>query len=71
MKKWHDVAFFVMNQDTGGAVKGPARADIFCGNGNYAAFTDGHMNQYGKLYFLVLNPKMVDSLSALSGGNNQ
>ena len=56
LKTWEKACFFVMNQDTGGAIKGPARADLFCGNGNYARFTAGHMNTYGTLFFLVLNP---------------
>ncbi len=56
LKEWANASFFVMNQDTGGAIKGPARADIFCGNGSYAEFTAGHMNKYGKLFFLVLKP---------------
>jgi membrane-bound lytic murein transglycosylase A len=54
IKDWQKISFFVLNQDTGGAIKGPARADIFCGNGDYATFTAGNMNQYGKLFFLVL-----------------
>ncbi|WP_232508070.1 murein transglycosylase A [Desulfobacula toluolica] len=56
VKDWKKASFFVLNQDTGGAIKGPARADIFCGNGSYAEFTAGHMNVYGKLFFLVLKP---------------
>ncbi len=45
---------FVLNQDTGGAIKGAGRADFFCGNGAYAEFVAGHMKQSGRLYFLVL-----------------
>ena len=56
LKEWEKVSFFVLNQDTGGAINGPARADLFCGNGDYATYTAGHMNQYGKLFFLVLKP---------------
>ena len=54
LPEWEKVSFFALNQDTGGAIKGSARADLFCGNGEYAKFTAGHMNQYGKLFFLVL-----------------
>jgi len=56
LKEWEKASLFVLNQDTGGAIKGPARADLFCGNNNYAEFTAGHMNKYGKLFFLVLKP---------------
>ncbi len=57
LKVWEDTAFFAMNQDAGGAIKGPARADIFCGTGNYAEFTAGHMNTPGQLFFLVLKQR--------------
>ncbi|MCP3871863.1 MAG: murein transglycosylase [Desulfobacteraceae bacterium] len=56
LKVWEEASFFAMNQDTGGAIKGPARADLFCGNDYYATFTAGHMNKYGKLFFLVFKP---------------
>ena len=55
-KEWEKASLFVMNQDTGGAIKGPGRADLFCGNGDYAEFTSGHMKHYGRLFFLVLKP---------------
>ncbi len=54
---WKESSIFVLNQDTGGAIKGAARADLFCGNGEYAEFTAGHKNIYGKLFFLILNPE--------------
>jgi membrane-bound lytic murein transglycosylase A len=53
-EQWDPVSLFVMNQDTGGAIRGPARADLFCGSDAYARFTAGHMNVRGKLYFLVM-----------------
>ncbi|MBU0973247.1 MAG: MltA domain-containing protein, partial [Proteobacteria bacterium] len=56
LSQWKQAALFVLNQDAGGAIKGPARADLFCGNGSYAEFAAGHMNVYGQLYFLVLKP---------------
>lgn len=57
LAEWPDSSLFVMNQDTGGAIKGAARADLFCGNGPYAEFAAGHKNVYGKMYFLILNPE--------------
>jgi len=53
---WQDHQAFVLNQDTGGAIKGPGRADLFWGNGHYAEVAAGHMQHPGKLYFLVLKP---------------
>ena len=56
IKNWNNFSRFVLNQDTGGAIKGPGRADIFWGGGNEAEITAGHMNHTGRLYFLVLKP---------------
>jgi membrane-bound lytic murein transglycosylase A len=53
-KEWKKRSFFVLNQDTGGAIKGQARADLFCGNGDYAELAAGYMQHYGQLFFLVL-----------------
>ncbi|MEN8244892.1 MAG: MltA domain-containing protein [Thermodesulfobacteriota bacterium] len=54
--EWQDLRAFVLNQDTGGAIKGPGRADVFWGNGHYAEVAAGHMQHPGTLYFLVLRP---------------
>jgi len=54
--KWIDCNRFAISQDTGGAIRGPGRADFFWGNGPYAEVAAGHMQHKGKLYFLVLKP---------------
>jgi len=54
---WTDCNRFVLNQDTGGAIRGPGRADLFWGNGPYAEIAAGHLAHTGKLYFLVLKPE--------------
>ena len=53
---WSDCSRFALNQDTGGAIKGPGRADLFWGNGQYAEIAAGHLKHPGKLYFLILKP---------------
>ena len=53
---WPRASLFVLNQDTGGAIKGPGRVDLFCGAGDWADYTAGHMTARGALYFLVLTP---------------
>jgi membrane-bound lytic murein transglycosylase A len=53
---WEDCSRFVLNQDTGGAIRGPGRADLFWGNGPYAEIAAGHLAHTGKLYFLILKP---------------
>jgi len=44
---------FVLNQDTGGAIAGPGRVDLFFGPGAQAGRDAGQMQQVGALYFLV------------------
>jgi len=44
---------FVLNQDTGGAIKSPYRVDLFCGTGPEAEQTAGHLKTPGHLYFLI------------------
>jgi membrane-bound lytic murein transglycosylase A len=55
-QEWPRASLFVLNQDTGGAIKGPGRVDLFCGAGDWADYTAGHMTARGQLYFLVLTP---------------
>jgi membrane-bound lytic murein transglycosylase A len=54
---WLDFSRFALNQDTGGAITGPGRADLFWGNGHYAEIAAGHLKYTGELYFLVLKPE--------------
>ncbi|MBW2179269.1 MAG: murein transglycosylase, partial [Deltaproteobacteria bacterium] len=55
--RWVNLARFVLNQDTGGAIQGPGRADLFWGNGSYAEIAAGYMKHSGSLYFLILKPE--------------
>lgn len=50
---WKRFSRFVVNQDTGGAIRGPARADLFWGEGEVAEVSAGNMKQRGKLFFLM------------------
>jgi membrane-bound lytic murein transglycosylase A len=52
--RWVSCRRFVLNQDTGGAIQGPGRADLFWGNGPYAEMAAGHLAHVGELYFLIL-----------------
>lgn len=63
IESWTNLSRFFMNQDTGGAIRGPSRADIFWGNGDYATIAAGHMKQEGSLYFLVLKPEAESTKS--------
>ncbi len=55
--RWEKFSRFVLSQDTGGAIRGPARSDLFWGNGMYAEVAAGHMQHRGNLYLLVLKPE--------------
>ncbi len=50
---WIPLKRFVFPQDSGAAIKGTGRVDVFWGNGNYAEVAANHMKEAGKLYFLV------------------
>ena len=51
---WRPVTRFVLNQDTGGAIRGRQRADYYFGTGDEAGALAGYMNRQGRMYFLVL-----------------
>ncbi len=50
---WKPYRAFVCNHDTGGAIKGPGRVDLFTGFGPEAELIAGYMKQRGTLYFLI------------------
>jgi membrane-bound lytic murein transglycosylase A len=54
---WRPTARFVLNQDTGGAIRGFQRADLYFGTGEEPAAQAGYMNRHGKIYFLLLKQK--------------
>jgi membrane-bound lytic murein transglycosylase A len=53
---------FVLDQDSGGAIKAAARVDLFFGAGEYATYAAGRMKQPGRLHYLLLRePGSPDS----------
>lgn len=53
---WAPFGRFMLNQDTGAAIQGPGRADIFWGSGPYAEAAAGNLRHPGRLYLFVLRP---------------
>lgn len=51
---WEPFSRFMCSQDTGNAIRGAKRADIFWGSGDYAEIAAGYMKHRGRLYFLVI-----------------
>jgi membrane-bound lytic murein transglycosylase A len=47
---------YVLDQDTGGAIQGAGRVDIFVGTGVAAGDQAGQINTDGALYYLLLRP---------------
>ncbi|MGB5595893.1 MAG: murein transglycosylase A [Crocosphaera sp.] len=48
------VSRYVLDQDTGSAIKGPGRVDIFMGTGKTAGDRAGLISNTGQLYYLLL-----------------
>ncbi len=51
--EWTRLGRWVLNQDTGGAIKGPGRIDLFCGTGEAAEAVAGPMKQPGEMYYFI------------------
>jgi len=54
--QWQRMRRFVSIQDTGAALQGPGRVDLFWGSGELAGSEAGRMKEDGQVYLLVLNP---------------
>lgn len=54
---------FVMNQDTGGAIRGAGRVDLFWGNGKRAEESAGRMRSFGKLFFVIAKKSVLSDAS--------
>lgn len=50
---WRPVGRFVLNQDTGAAIRGSARVDLYFGTGDGAGAEAGYMQGTGRLYLLM------------------
>lgn len=56
--KMIDFSRFFLNQDTGGAIKGQARCDLYFGYGEYASLVANSLKVLGDQYFLMLDPTL-------------
>lgn len=50
---------FMLDQDTGGAIRAPGRADIYMGMGPQAEEVAGRQAYEGRFYYLILKPQRV------------
>jgi len=51
--KWQKISRFVVDQDTGSAIKGPGRVDLYFGVGEPAGAAAGHYKQTGNMVYLL------------------
>lgn len=56
---WIPFNRFVLVQDTGSAIRGSGRVDLFCGTGEQAGLVAGRMKEAGALYFLLLKKQFL------------
>jgi membrane-bound lytic murein transglycosylase A len=55
---------FMVDQDTGGAINAPGRADLFMGIGPTAEILAGGQYAEGKLYYFFLKPREVQAMKS-------
>ena len=60
---WQKSSRFVLDQDTGGAIKGPGRLDLYAGSGKRAEQFAGVMKNPARLYYLVPKPEYIIKLA--------
>jgi peptidoglycan lytic transglycosylase A len=53
LKGWKPLTRFVLNQDTGAAIAGRGRVDLYFGSGDQAGAAAGMMKSQGSLYFVL------------------
>jgi membrane-bound lytic murein transglycosylase A len=53
IQDWRPLGRWVCIQDSGGAIKGPSRLDLFWGNGLEAETAAGHLRHQGALFLLL------------------
>ncbi len=58
-QQWMALNRFVLAQDTGSAIRGPGRVDLFWGTGKQAGQVAGKMKETGTLFFLLLKKEFL------------
>ncbi len=61
---WAPSSRFVFDQDTGGAIRGPGRVDLYAGRGNVAKQTAAVMKNKGRLYYFVPRAEFLATLES-------
>ena len=53
IKQWIPTSRFVADQDTGNAIRGPGRADLYFGKGLLSGAQAGHFKEPGEIYYFM------------------
>ena len=53
IKSWKLISRFVLDQDTGSAIRGKGRADLYFGTGHKAGAMAGHYHEKAEVYYLI------------------
>lgn len=59
---WQPTSRFVLDQDTGGAIRGPGRLDLYAGSGDEAEQFAGVLKNPAQLYYLVPKSEYIKTL---------
>ena len=51
--RWQSISRFVVDQDTGSAIRGAGRGDLYFGTGQIAGAKAGHYHERGEVYYLI------------------
>ncbi|MGZ3691525.1 MAG: MltA domain-containing protein [Pseudobdellovibrio sp.] len=62
-KAWQKTARFILDQDTGGAIRGTGRLDLYAGSGDIAEQFAGIIKNPARLYYLVPKPEFLEKLN--------
>ncbi|MCH2153198.1 MAG: MltA domain-containing protein [Phycisphaerales bacterium] len=60
---------FMLDQDTGGAIRAPGRADLYMGSGAASEILAGGQYAEGKLYYFFLKPERVAAVNQSWNGH--
>lgn len=61
-REWTKASRFVLDQDTGGAIRGPGRLDLYAGSGAEAEQFAGVMKNPARLFYLVPRAEFLNTL---------
>ena len=64
--RWEKFSRFMIDQDTGNAIRGTGRADFYFGIGDRAGAKAGHFHERGDVFYIVkrMNPGDIQPIIA-------